>query len=107
VCQSSQAGRLTRPNSGILCEEIAIVLPLGGVAVDGPALAQLRDGEAVEELLAGTVNVRVALGMGIRGRGHGEVVTTETAEEWIKMRELVGLATGGSRVVICGGENIG
>jgi hypothetical protein len=32
--------------------------------------------------------------MGIRGRGHGEVVTTETVEEWIKMRELVGLASG-------------
>ena len=56
----------TGPDSGILGELRTIVLPLRGVTVHGPALAELRDGEPIKKLTGGAVDMRVALGMGIK-----------------------------------------
>jgi hypothetical protein len=54
---------LTRPNSGIVGKQGTKVLPLGCIAIDGPSLAKLRHGEAVEQSLSAVVDVRIALGV--------------------------------------------
>lgn len=53
----------TGPDVGILGEEGAIVCPFACVAVDRPAFAELRDGEAVEEIGGGASNVGELAGM--------------------------------------------
>jgi hypothetical protein len=62
--------RLTGPYGGIFGKEIAVVLPLGGVTIHRPALAELRDSKAVAEFVGSAVDVRIALAMGVDRRSH-------------------------------------
>lgn len=61
---------LTGPDGGIVREDVAVVLPLGRITVNGPALAELRNRQAVEELVLGAIDVREGLRVRVLGRGH-------------------------------------
>ena len=61
-----QRGRVVtgEDESTLLGEDIAVVLPFRSVAVDGPAFAEFGDAEAVEDLVAGAVDVDVGVWLG-------------------------------------------
>jgi len=61
---------LTSPYMCFICEQITVVLPFAPIAVHRPALADLGDGEAVEEFGGGSVDVGVGLGLDLVWRSH-------------------------------------
>jgi len=48
----------------LLGEDVAIVAPFRGVAVDGPAFAELGDAVTVEDLFKGAIDVDVGVWLG-------------------------------------------
>lgn len=50
--------------SALLSEDVAVILPFGGIAVDGPAFAKLGDAVAVEDLFEGAVDVDIGVWLG-------------------------------------------
>ena len=69
--ESQAETQLTGPDIGHVAEERAKVHPLRGIAVDGPAAADLLHGEAVEELRGRAVDVRVLARVRFQRRRHG------------------------------------
>lgn len=59
-----EMGHTGEDESTLLSEDAAVVVPFRGVAVDGPAFAELGDTVAVEYLVGGAVDVGVGVWLG-------------------------------------------
>ncbi len=56
--------RTGEDEGALLSEDVAIVAPFRGVAVDGPAFAELGDAVTVEDLFKGAIDVDVGVWLG-------------------------------------------
>jgi len=62
--EGSGQRRTSEDEGALLGEDVAIVVPFRGVAVDGPAFAELGDAVAVEDLFKGAIDVDVGVWLG-------------------------------------------